>query len=456
MILWAKNNNNMAVLSKIKQLLERIPGYDALMKPIHVLRSFTAAETNDFPASDMKVIGVTGTDGKTTTTTMIYNVLLAAGKKAGMMSTVGISYNGKNKANEGHQLTTPDPAQLNKNIAEMRDAGVKYLVLETSSHAISQSRAIGVPYDIAVMTNVSHEHLDYYKTYNNYRDTKRKLFKIANRNRFGHRIGIINADDKAAKFFKRDIKYPITYGLEKGDVKATQIKYFDDGSEFYAKYQGSKLHIRTSIAGRFNVYNALAASLVGLSLGIEIKDIEAGIKNTKDIDGRWNEIKEGQNFKFVIDYAHTPNAFEQLFSYYKPVAKGRIIAVFGAAGGRRDASKRPKMGKVAGEYADIIILTEEENRETPPMEIIGQLASGAKQAGKVEGKDLFIREERDKAIALAIALAKPGDTIFALGKGNETVLIRGTENIYWSESGTSKKLIKEFLKDKEAFRKKYL
>jgi len=446
----------MSITSKIKRLLERVPGYDTAVKPLHILRGFMAAERKDFPASDMTVIGVTGTDGKTTTTTMIYNVLLAAGKKVGMITTVEMAYNGKKMTNVGHQLTTPDYKQLHKDIATMRDAGVKYLVLETSSHALAQHRTIGIPYDVAVMTNVTHEHLDYFKTYKKLRDTKRRLFKLTNKNRSGRHIGVVNADDKAAKWFKKDVEFPITYGIEDGDLKATQIKNYDDGAEFYAKYQGSKLHVRTSIAGQCNVYNALAAAAVGLSLGVCVKEIEAGIKNTDDIEGRWTEIKEGQKFKFIVDYAHTPNSFEKLFSYYKPLAKGRIIAVFGSPGGRRDESKRPMQGKIAGDYADIVILTEEENRETPGMEIINQIAAGAKRAGKVMDKDLFVREERDKAMALAIALARPGDTIFALGKGNETVLIRGEKEIPWNEAGAARKLIKEFKRNQSAFRQKYL
>jgi UDP-N-acetylmuramoyl-L-alanyl-D-glutamate--2,6-diaminopimelate ligase len=444
------------ILKKAKLTLEKIPGYDKMVEPYHIAQGLVASLKNGRPARDMKIIGVTGTDGKTTTTTMIYKILRTAGKNVGLITTVAQGYNEHIEPNSGHALSTPDPMILNRDIAEMRRAGVEYLVLETTSHALAQHRTLGIPFDVVVMTNVTHEHLDFHKTMEGYRNAKRRLFKLANRNRKGHRVGIINAEDKSSKLFVNDIAYPLTYGIDKGEFRAKNIKLRRDGGEYDVEWQGQKLHITTSIAGRFNVYNSLAAALVGLTYDIDPKTIEQGIKAVDYIDSRMNFIKEGQDFDFVADYAHTPGSFEALFSYYKPLSKGRIIAVFGSPGGRRDVAKRPIQGEIAGKYADIVIITEEENRETPPWEIMDQIAAGAEKAGKVRDKDLFFHEKRDDAFALAISLAKRDDTIFTLGKGNEKVLFRGEESVPWDEVGEARRLLKEYLNDKTAFRKKYM
>jgi UDP-N-acetylmuramoyl-L-alanyl-D-glutamate--2,6-diaminopimelate ligase len=431
-------------LARIKKAIEKIPGYDHMVLPWHRYQAFRAATKYDYPASGMKVIGVTGTNGKTTTCFMIHRMLTESGLKAGLMTTVAYGV-GRNIHPQLEHMTTVDAMLLNKRIKDIADAGAQYLVLELTSHALSQYRAFGIPIDVAVETNVTHEHLDYHKTFKRYRAAKLKLFKNADNNRDGRKVGIINADDPSARYFASAIESAATYGIEKGDIRARQLKLQPEGVDYFLKYDGRKLHIKTQIPGLFNVYNSLAAATVGIIYGLTNRQIERGIYALDYVEGRMNKIDVGQNFKVLVDYAHTPDSFEQLFSDMRKNNKGKIIAVFGSAGGRRDPSKRRPMGEIAGKYADLVVLTEEDDRDTPGEKILKQIAAGAKKSGKKEGKNLFLILDRTEAIEFALGKANKGDLVLLLGKGNEKTIERADGEHPWNEAATARRILKKLI-----------
>ena len=415
----------------MKKILEKIPFYNQMTLPYHWGKAVVAGVEYGLPARKLRVIGVTGTNGKTTTCFMIWKMLNEAGYKTGLMTTVAWGVEELNEQME--HMTTVDSFTLNKRIKAIADAGAEFLVLEVTSHAMAQFRTLGVPVEIAVMTNVTHEHLDYHKTFENYRDAKRKLFKKA-------KYGIINADDKSAKEFAKDVEEYITYGINKGDKRAAEVKLGTDG----VKYACGDIKIETNIPGEFNVYNSLAAACVGEKLGLTSEEIHDGILALKEVEGRMNRIDEGQDFSVIVDYAHTPDSFQKLFKgLAKP--KGKVIVMFGSAG-RRDTSKRAVQGKLAGEYADVVVITEEDDRDVPGEEIMEQIAEGAKSAGKVEGKDLFLILDRTKAIEEVMKMAKKGDLVLLLGKGHEKTIERAEGEIAWDEIGVAKKAIKKVMK----------
>ncbi len=419
-------------------LKEKIPFYDSLVVPYHVGKAAFYAARYGFPGRRLTVIGVTGTNGKTTTSFMIWKMLNAAGRKTGLMTTVGWGVDEIHEQVE--HMTTVDSGLLNQRIKKIVDAGADYLVLELTSHALAQHRAIGVPIDIAVMTNVTHEHLDYHKTFERYRDAKRKLFKVA-------RYGVINADDPTAEYFESDIDDYITYGIEYGDMKAENIKLSPYGVSYQIP-KFKKLEIETRIGGSFNVYNSLACVAVGKRLGLSDEEIQRGIYALTSVEGRMVKIDEGQDFTVIMDYAHTPDAFEKLFPDMKKATKGRLIVMFGSAGGRRDPSKREPMGVIAGKHADIVMLTEEDDRDTPGMEIIEQIAGGARTSGKKDGKDLFMELDRPSAILKCCEMAKAGDTVLFLGKGNEKTIERADGAHAYYEEDEIRKALKKTKKAK--------
>ena len=393
---------------------EKIPFYDSLVIPYHVGKAAFWGARYGFPGRKLKVIGVTGTNGKTTTSFMIWKMLNNAGRKAGLMTTVGWGVDEIHEQME--HMTTVDSGILNKRIKKIADAGVEYLVLELTSHALAQHRSLGIPIEVAVMTNVTHEHLDYHKTFERYRDAKRKLFKQA-------KYGVINADDPSAEYFVSDIERYVTYGVDYGELKAENIKLKPDGVEYVIPSE-KNLKIKTQIAGIFNVYNSLACVAVGKRLGLSDSEIKDGIFALNEVEGRMVKVDEGQKFTAIMDYAHTPDAFEKLLPDMKKATTGRLIVVFGSAGGRRDPSKRKPMGEIAGEHADILVLTEEDDRDTPGEEILEQIAEGAREKGKKDGESIFKILNRPKAIFEACKMAKKGDTVLFLGKGNEKTIER--------------------------------
>lgn len=438
-------------------LMDKIPNYNKLVIPYHVLRADLAAHQYGFPGKRMRVIGVTGTNGKTSTCFLIWKMLNAAGHKTGLMTTVAWGVDKLEKQIE--HMTTVDAKTLNYRMKKIADAGAEFLVLEVTSHALAQHRTFGVPIEIAVMTNVTHEHLDYHKTFENYRDAKRRLFKMA-------KYGVVNEDDKSWSYFAKDVKEYITYGINSGILRAKDVRLGAQGVEYFVDDEGSvgdkhaaenkqmrgnknspgdMLRIKTKIPGEFTVYNSLAAVAVGLKLGLSKEQISQGILALDSVEGRMNRVDLGQNFEVIVDYAHTPDAFLKVYESVVPGKKGRIISLFGGAG-RRDESTRGERGEIAAKYSDIVIITEDDSRDENPAEIAEEFAKGAEQAGFLRGKNLLVELNRAKAIQMAIDLAKKDDIVLILGKGHEKTILRATGAVPFEDLKVTREALKKRLK----------
>lgn len=399
----------------------------------HLAEAIIIQTLAGFPMKHVKVIGVTGTDGKTSTSTLITQMLRNSGKKVAMMTTISLDLgDGSGIQANTSRLTTMGSKKLIQNLKKVRDAKVDWLVLEVTSHALAQNRVWGIPFSVVAWTNLGHEHLDYHKTFENYRSAKVKLFQLAHKNKRGKQIGIYNTDDPSAPYFKAAIKNPIGYGVEAGDLRAHKVTLTSSGSTYVAAFRGETYNIACNLPGSFNVLNSLAAVGVGQAVGLSKKQIEEGIASLKSVEGRMARIDEGQDFEVIIDYAHTPESFEKIFSEIKPTVKGRLITVFGSAG-RRDESKRSVQGKIAGTFADVVIATEEDDRDIDGRVILEQIASGAETAGKVKEENLFLIHKREAAVEAAIKMAKKGDVVLLLGKGHEKSILTNKPGIVHTE-----------------------
>ena len=439
-------------------LMDKIPNYNKLVIPYHVLRADLAAHEYGFPGKKMRVIGVTGTNGKTSTCFLIWKMLNAAGHKTGLMTTVAWGVDKLEKQIE--HMTTVDAKTLNYRMKKIADAGAEFLVLEVTSHALAQHRTFGVPIEIAVMTNVTHEHLDYHKTFENYRDAKRRLFKMA-------KYGVVNEDDKSWSYFAKDVKEYITYGINSGILRAKDVRLGAQGVEYSVDNEGSALdkdeaddkhvsvdknasgdmlRIKTKIPGEFTVYNSLAAVAVGLKLGLSKEQISQGILALDSVEGRMNRVDLGQNFEVIVDYAHTPDAFLKVYESVVPGKRGRVISLFGGAG-RRDESTRGERGEIAARNSDIVIITEDDSRDENPAEIAEEFVKGAEQAGFLRGKNLLVELNREKAIQMAVDLAKKDDIVLILGKGHEKTILRATGAVPFEDLKVTEKALRKRLKD---------
>lgn len=429
---------------KVVKAVIPAPIYNAIEPYGHWAEAIIANFKYGFPARDLKIIGVTGTDGKTTTATLIQKMLQESGQKVALMTTISIDLGDGPRPNPT-RLTTIGAMSLFRQLQQIRDARPDWLVLETTSHALAQRRVWGIPYSVAAMTNVTHEHLDYHKTFERYRDAKLKLFQQTNRNRRGLRVGVANGDDPSGRLFARAIKNPILYGVKAGELRASDIKTSPTGSQFVVHYQERKMDIKVNLPGSFNVSNALAAVGAGIAVGLSNGQIEQGIAALTSVEGRMNTIDEGQDFNVVVDYAHTPESFEKIFHEFKPLTKGRMIAVFGSAG-RRDAAKRAIQGEVAGKFCGVVIATEEDDRDEDGVMILNEIVGGAEKSGKVRDKDVFAIHDRTEAIGKAIGLAEPGDTVLLLGKGHEKSILGKDGKRPWDEAGEARAALQQRLK----------
>jgi UDP-N-acetylmuramoyl-L-alanyl-D-glutamate--2,6-diaminopimelate ligase len=404
----------------------------------HLLEAVGYNVLNGFPARGMKVIGVTGTNGKTSTCFLIHKMLSQAGIKTGLMTTVAYGVDDDIRPQIQHMTNVPVP-ELMQRLKWMKSQGVEWLVLETTSHALAQHRIWGVPFSVAVMTNVTHEHLDYHKTFERYRDAKRQLFKLTDKNRAGLRTGVINADDPSSNLFASDVGKPVLYGLEgaeNADIIAKKVELTPELVKYQAVTEGETYEITCHLPGSFNVSNSLAAVGVGRALGLSKQQIEQGIAALTGVEGRMTSIDEGQDFTVIVDFAHTPDSFEKLFRDLRPVVKGKLIVMFGSAG-QRDEAKRAVQGRLAGEYADEVIVTEEDDRDIDGLAIMNEIAGGAEEAGKTRERDLFLVHDRTEAIKFAIGRAHKGDTVLLLGKGHEKTIERADGEHPWDEIATA-------------------
>lgn len=389
-----------------------------------------------FPGRGMKVIGVTGTNGKTTTSFLVHRMLVEAGYKAGLMTTVAWGV-GEDIRPQIHHMTNVPSRELMIRLKAMKAEGVEWLVLETTSHALAQHRVWGVPYSVAVLTNITHEHLDYHRTFERYVAAKRKLFELAQRNKKGLQMGIANLDDPNGASFASVTRNSMLYGMEAGDVRAHNVQLTSSGVRYEAKAFDETYTINCRIPGSFNVYNSLAAVCVGRAVGLTRGQIERGIASLAGVEGRMTAIDEGQAYSVIVDFAHTPDSFEKLFKDLRPVVKGKLIVMFGSAG-RRDEAKRAIQGELAGTYADEVVVTEEDDRDADGQEIMNQIAGGAEKAGKIREKDLFLVHDRAQAIKFAIGRAgSKDDTVLLLGKGHEKTIERADGEHPWDEIATA-------------------
>ncbi|MES2630763.1 MAG: UDP-N-acetylmuramoyl-L-alanyl-D-glutamate--2,6-diaminopimelate ligase [Patescibacteria group bacterium] len=408
----------------------------------HLIESMIMTTKYGFPGRNLKVIGVTGTNGKTTTSFMIHTMLHSAGIKSALITTVGYGI-GDNIVHQKQHVTSPKSSVLQQRLKTFAEAGVEWVVLETSSHGLAQNRVWGVPYQVAVMTNITHDHLEYHGTFERYLEAKTKLFKIANKN--GLKFGVANADDLNAGAFLKYVDNKTTYGLKQGDIQAKNVNLQADGSTYTAIVGDESYNIKVQIPGEFNVSNSLAAISIGRQLGLTKEQIEKGIAALDTVEGRMNVVDAGQDFKVVVDFASTPDGFEKFFESMRPLVKGKLIAVFGSAG-RRDETKRAKQGAIAAKFADVVVLTEEDDRDEDGAIILNQIAEGAKQQGKTENTDMFIVHDREEAIGFAFTLAhSKEDTVVLLGKGHEKTIERADGEYPWNEAEVAKAAIESLL-----------
>lgn len=358
------------------------------------------------PSRELKVVGVTGTKGKTTTTYMIKSILEHAGKKVGLIGTIE-NYVG-DKCYESER-TSPESLDLQRMLREMVDNKCDVAVMEVSSHSLALDRVWGIDFDIGVFTNLTQDHLDFHKTFDNYLDAKAKLFTMC-------KEGYVNCDDMYARKLMNIATCPITtYGIDNNPfVSARDIIITNNYSDFKMPFNRVIQRIKVGIPGRFTVYNALAAICVSIKLGAGVEDVIAGLENVK-VPGRSEVVPITRNFTVIVDYAHTPDSLENILKASKVYTKGKIILVFGC-GGDRDTAKRPMMGEIAGKLATYTVITSDNPRTEKPEEIINQIENGIK---KTNGKYKII-VDRKKAIEHALKKAERGDLVLIAGKGHET------------------------------------
>jgi len=387
------------------------------------------------PAKGLKVLAITGTNGKTTTACYLNEILKQAGKKTALFSTAVIELDGERKLNDKN-ATIPLTAEMQQFFKDAKDAEVDYVILEATSHALDQYKLEGVPIEAAVMTNLTQDHLDYHNTMEEYAAAKAKLFESK------PSIVVLNHDDEWFEYFD-DIGSPgekMTYGTNKNaEARITDVKLYKKGSEVKLEIDHqTKLELATSLPGKFNVYNLTAAATLAYLLQIKLDDIRDGIANLEEIPGRFEMIENDKPYEVVVDYAHTPDALKQLLQAVRQFTKNRVILVFGAAGDR-DKLKRPIMGEVAVKYADRIFVTEEESYNEDPQKIRSMILEGITKAGG-EAKTEEIADRKD-AIAKALSIAKKGDTIVITGMGHEVFRIVKGEKIPWNDGDAVREIL---------------
>ena len=359
-----------------------------------------------FPSWKLKVIGITGTDGKTTTTNMIYQILKDAGKSVSMVSTINAVV-GDKSYDTGFHVTSPDPFVVQKLIRDAKAAGSEFLVLEVTSHALDQHRFWGVKFDVGVVTNITHEHLDYHKTFENYKNTKVRLLRNV-------KYAVVNENLKIKG---------VTFGLAKGDINQKKEK------------------IKLKIHGNHNIENALAALAVSRVLGIDREQAGKTLENFQSLSGRMEEFENGKGVKIFIDFAHTPSGLQNALYTLRDQGNGKIFSIIGCEG-FRDIGKREMMGEISGKLADVTVVTAVDPRGQLE-KINEQIIKGIEKTGKILGKDYFVINDRAKAIKFVIDQAKKDDVIGIFGKGHERSMnLDGKKEIAWSDKTVLEKVLK--------------
>jgi UDP-N-acetylmuramoyl-L-alanyl-D-glutamate--2,6-diaminopimelate ligase len=390
-----------------------------------------------YPARRLCTIGVTGTDGKTTTCNLIHALLREAGLGSGLMTTANFKSGDRAWENTTRQSTL-EALEVQQFLRQLLDEGMTHAVIEATSHGLELQRVRGCAFDIGVVTNITHEHLDFHKTLENYRRSKARLFEMLNAGRdkgLGVRpVAVLNRDDFSYDMLKLYCAVPVLdYGIETAAaVRAVDVQLGAAGTSFRALLPGGEARIETRLVGKFNVSNCLAAMAVAFSLGVAPEVIALGLARVEGVTGRMERIDEGQDFTVIVDYAHTPDSLAKVLATLRPLTRGKLMVVFGSAG-ERDVQKRPLMGAIAAQMADFFVITDEDPRDEERGAILREIARGSEAVGKREGRDFLCIAERRLAIAEALARARAGDTVLLAGKGHEQSIIIGREKIPWDD-----------------------
>ena len=394
------------------------------------------------PARDLRVIAVTGTNGKTTTVNFLNEILKEAGYRTAMFSTANIEIAGEQTVNDTNS-TTATVARLQKFFRDTKKADVEFALIEATSHALDQYKFEGVPIEMAIMTNLTQDHLDYHKTMENYAAAKAKLFEM------NPNFVVLNADDEWFDYFNNFAteSQKITYGEgESADVKIEKFKLYKKGSEANLRIDNNvELEIATNLPGEFNIYNMTAAAAGAYLLGISLKDIQEGIANLEGVSGRFEYATPGLPFDTIVDYAHTPDALEKLLKSAKEISKNRTILVFGACGDR-DREKRPIMGKIAQDLADRIIITDEENYTEDATQIREEIISGISKKNDKLPANIQEIPDRKEAIRKALQIAGKGDIVLITGLGHEVYRVIDGEKTPWNDTQIVREIAQEIFK----------
>ena len=393
----------------------------------------------DYPARSMRVIGITGTNGKTTTSYLLRAILCHAGKRVGLVGTIQVMMEDEVFPTAN---TTPDVIVMQQLLAEMRTRGMDVVVMEVSSHALDQGRVAGIEFDTAVFTNLTQDHLDYHKTMENYARAKARLFDlVSEQGAKSGKTAVLNADDGASATMRAHTRCPIiSYGVEQSaDLAARDVHLAQDGMELTLVHEGAPLgHLHIGITGLFNVSNVLAATGAALAEKISAEDIVAALRVFTGVPGRFELVRAGQDFSVIVDYAHTPDGMENVLRTARAVTAGRIIAVFGC-GGDRDRTKRPIMGRMAAELADVVVLTSDNPRTENPAAILDEVEMGVLPVIGTKPYEKLV--DRRTAIFHAVQTARAGDTVVILGKGHETYQILKDKTIHFDDRETAREAI---------------
>lgn len=428
-------------MSLLSTLREKISPQNPLLLFYHKLLAVAAALWYRFPTIKLRVIAVTGTKGKSTVTHFITSILKAAGYRVGVVSTIQFQIGDTVWQNDTKQ-TTPGRFTLQKLLRAMVSDRCDFAVIEVTSHALVQSRLWGVNVDIAVLTNIARDHLEYHGGFEHYLHAKGLLFSGLARSerKFGlQKTAVLPIDDAHYPYFDSFLTdRKITYGGTKGTVRAADTVLSAEGSRFKIQVPNDQIEVHLKLPGEFNITNALAAASAALACGIKLSAVQKGLQTDTEIPGRLEVIRAGQPFTVIVDYAHTVESLEKLLSLFRSLTKGKLFLVFGSTGGGRDKAKRPEMGAVASRFVDYIVVTDDDPYTENRMEIIEQITQGV---GRKEGEGMWRIRDRREAIRLALSLASPGDTVIVAGKGCEPIQIIEERRIPWDD----RKVVRELL-----------